>query len=406
MQPPSGVARLLTGSLLIITLLAPTLSRPGYTTPAGDTFNILTLVPYAANFNIVSAITHHGNERLFVAELIGQIRVVTSSGYILPTPFLDITGRVSSAAGEQGLLGLVFHPDPDRSHFYLLYTNLTGDATLSRFQVSASDPNLADPNSELIMLTVPQPTPLHNGGALAFGPDGYLYVGLGDGGRDGDPDLFSQDPNNLLGTILRLDVDSSLPYAIPPDNPFVGNPAGRDEVWAYGLRNPWRFSFNPFNGDLLLTDVGQSAYEELNLHQAGSPAGQNFGWRCFEGPSIFNPAGCDLFANYTFPTFTYTHADGCAIIGGYVYNGSLMPGRAGHYFFADHCRGTIWELVPEAGGQWRVAQRLNSPIPWNTLGQDSQGEILLGGFNDFLYRLETRTVTLPRHHFLPLIRQP
>ncbi|MCA9991587.1 MAG: PQQ-dependent sugar dehydrogenase, partial [Anaerolineales bacterium] len=232
MQPPSGVARLLTGSLLIITLLAPTLSRPGYTTPAGDTFNILTLVPYAANFNIVSAITHHGNERLFVAELIGQIRVVTSSGYILPTPFLDITDRVSSAAGEQGLLGLVFHPDPDRSHFYLLYTNLTGDATLSRFQVSASDPNLADPNSELIMLTVPQPTPLHNGGALAFGPDGYLYVGLGDGGRDGDPDLFSQDPNNLLGTILRLDVDSSLPYAIPPDNPFVGNPAGRDEVWA------------------------------------------------------------------------------------------------------------------------------------------------------------------------------
>jgi glucose/arabinose dehydrogenase len=309
-----------------------------------------------------------GSGRLFVIEKVGRIRII-QDGQVLETPFMDIVERVGSDGNEQGLLGMAFHPNyPENGFFYANYTDINGETVIARYQVTA-DPNIADPNSEAPLLFVDQPFRNHNGGVLAFGPDGYLYAGLGDGGSAGDPNGNGQSLDTLLGKILRLDVDSGEPYAIPPDNPF-GN-----EIWAYGLRNPWRFSFDKLNGDLFIGDVGQGSVEEIDYIAAGTPGGLNFGWDYFEGTQPFEgtpPPDAQLVP----PVAEYTHAEGgCSVTGGYVYRGS-MPEWNGIYLYADYCSGIVWGLIRPGEG-WQNQALFDTPGSITSFGQDEAGEIYI-----------------------------
>ena len=275
--------------------------------------------------SIADARTRSG--RLFVAQQTGEIRIVDGAA-LLPNPFLDLSDLVS-CCGEQGLLGLAFHPDyATNGFFYVHYTDLNGGSVIARYSVSSSDPNAADASSSLTLLTWPQPFGNHNGGQLAFGPDGFLYIGVGDGGDAGDPDNRGQDLTTLLGKVLRIDVDSTDPglnYAVPPSNPFFGSPPTLPEIWAYGLRNPWRFSFDRGTGDLFIGDVGQNAVEEIDFQPAASPGGENYGWRLMEGSSCFNPPTNCNDGSLILPILEYSHFLGCSVTGGYVYRGSLYP---------------------------------------------------------------------------------
>lgn len=281
-----------------------------------------------------------GDARLFIVEKTGRIRIVKEQA-LLEQPFLDVSAQVSTGS-EQGLLGLAFDPDyAANGRFLVHYTDLAGNTVLSRFQVSA-DPDGADAASEQIILTVPQPFSNHNGGQIAFGPDGFLYLGLGDGGSGGDPDNRGQDLSDLLGSILRINVRSVDPYTIPDDNPFVGRPNARGEVWSYGLRNPWRFSFDRANGDLYIADVGQSQWEEIDVSTTveGMGRGVNYGWGIMEGSHCFRGPGCDQ-SGLALPVFEYSHSQGCSVTGGYVYRGTAIPPLQGHYFYADYCQGWV-----------------------------------------------------------------
>ena len=308
-----------------------------------------------------------GSGRLFVIEKVGRIRII-QNGQLLPVPFLDITNRVGSGGNEQGLLGLAFHPGyAQNGRFFVNYTNKNGDTVIARYQVT-NDPNVADPTSEVKLLGVKQPFPNHNGGSLAFGPDGYLYAGFGDGGAAGDPFGNGQKTNTLLGKILRLDVDFAEPYAVPADNPF-GN-----EIWAYGLRNPWRISFDQLTGDLYIGDVGQNTWEEIDFASAGSPGGLNFGWNQFEGnhPYSGNPSN----AGMTFPVAEYSHQEGgCSVTGGYVYRGS-MPEWNGIYLYGDYCSGNVWGLIKSANG-WQSQLLFDTSATITSFGQDEAGEVYL-----------------------------
>jgi glucose/arabinose dehydrogenase len=298
--------------------------------------------PFATGFNLPLNIQNAGDDRLFVVEQGGLIKIVEANGSVNETPFLDLSARVSTG-GERGLLGLVFHPDyTTNGLFYVNYTDVVGNTQISRFSVSDGDPNIANAASELKMLNLEQPFSNHNGGCLAFGPDGYLFIGLGDGGSAGDPGNRAQDTTVLYGSLLRLDVDSALPYSIPADNPFVGDDAQRDEIWAYGLRNPWEFSFDSANDNLWIADVGQDAFEEINKISA-SAAGSNYGWRCYEGNTIYNDSGnCPDPSSLTFPIATYAHENGRAsITGGYVYRGERFPSLQNKYIFADFVSGEL-----------------------------------------------------------------
>ncbi len=279
-----------------------------------------------------------GDQRLFVVEQGGRIRII-ADGQLLGGSFLDISADVSSG-GERGLLSLAFHPDyAANGHFYVNYTDPSGDTRVVRYTVSG-DPNLADAASDKLILTVAQPFGNHNGGQVAFGPDGMLYIGMGDGGDAGDPQDHGQNRNTLLGALLRIDVDGGDPYAIPADNPFVGQAMTREEIWAYGLRNPWRFSFDATDGVLYVADVGQNRWEEVNA-VVTTAAGVNYGWRVMEGTQCFNPSvGCDQ-TGLELPVLEYSHSQGCSVTGGYAYRGSALTGLAGHYFYADYCSGWI-----------------------------------------------------------------
>ena len=307
-----------------------------------------------------------GSGRLFVIEKPGRIRIIQND-QLMDTPFLDITDRVGSGGNEQGLLGLAFHPQyAQNGRFFVNYTDKLGKDTIARFQVS-SDPNVADPGSEVKLLSIDDPFPNHNGGVLAFGPDGLLYAGLGDGGSGGDPFGNAQNTGVLLGKILRLDVDSADPYAVPADNPF-GN-----EVWAYGLRNPWRLSFDKSTGDLYIGDVGQNAWEEIDFLPAGSPGGTNFGWNFREGAHDYKGGGA---AGMVDPIAEYGHPGGnCSVTGGYVYRGS-MPEWNGIYLYADYCSGVIWGLIQSDGG-WQSKSLFTLDVPITSFGQDSSGELYL-----------------------------
>ena len=305
----------------------------------------LDLEVFASGFNRPVDIQNAGDDRLFIVEQDGVIRIANSDGSVNTVPFLDIDTRVGSSASEQGLLGLAFHPNyATNGLFYLYYTNNSGTSTIAEYSVS-SNPDVADSTSERILLTFSQPFNNHNGGALAFSPiDGYLYIASGDGGSANDPGDRAQATTNLLGKILRIDVNSGTPYAIPSDNPFVGI-AGEDEIWAYGLRNPWRISFDSQNGDLWIADVGQFVIEEIDrIPTSASGQPLNLGWRCYEGDLLnddVDTTDCPAYAQTTPPVAQYSHnGDGlfkCSITGGYVYRGNDYPNLAGKYIFADYC---------------------------------------------------------------------
>lgn len=326
-----------------------------------------------------------GDDRLFVVEKPGRVRIV-EGGQLRPTPFLDLGDQVSSG-GEQGLLGLAFHPDyAANGLFYVSYTDLEGDTRVERYAVSA-DPNVADPQSGVEILALTQPFSNHNGGLVTFGPDGMLYVGLGDGGSGGDPLENAQDSTNLLGALLRLDVDGGEPYATPPDNPFVGR-TGADEIWAYGLRNPWRFAFDPVAGLLYVADVGQSSWEEVNVQPADAP-GLNYGWDVMEGRHCFEPPdGCDQ-GGLTQPALEYASTQpACSVTGGFVYRGDAIPGIGGHYFYSDFCAGFLRSFRFEDGEvtderEWDVGA-LGNVL---SFGEDAAGELYVLSGNGTVYRL-------------------
>ena len=324
------------------------------------------------------------DERVFSIGQSGYIMIIGTDGVVQETPFLDIDDRVESDYNAHGLLGLVFHPDYiDNGFFYVNYINNEGNTVISRFSVSLDDPDLANPDSEEILLTVEQPYIVHKGGDLQFGPDGMLYVPLGDGGTFapeylGDPDNRSQNPLSYLGKMLRLDVDSGSPYAIPADNPYAVAIDTLPEIWAMGLRNPWRFSFDAETGDMWLSDVGQDEWEEVNFEEAGYAGGNNYGWRCYEGDVIYNPDSCDGFVDFTFPIHTYPHVDsigGYSITGGYVYRGSENPGLYGKYLFCDYVTGNFFSLEADAPGTWISAVYPDILSEVVSFGEDASGEL-------------------------------
>jgi glucose/arabinose dehydrogenase len=317
-----------------------------------------------------------GSGRLFVVEKGGRIRVVHDDR-LESTLFLDISARVGSKGNEQGLLGLAFHPNfQNNGFFYVNYTDLQGNTVIARFSRSA-DPARADPNSELVLLRLIQPASNHNGGHLAFGPDGYLYIGTGDGGGAGDQYGHGQNTSSLLGKMLRIDVDGGAPYAIPASNPFVNDPAVRDEIWALGLRNPWRYAFDRQSGDLFIADVGQNRYEEVNVQPADSRGAENYGWPIMEGQHCFPDSRvCDP-SGLVLPAVEYDHNLGCSVTGGVVYRGRSSPALAGIYLFGDYCSGTIWGMARAPGGPWTYAVLAQTDLAVTAFGEDESGEIYL-----------------------------
>lgn len=330
-----------------------------------------------------------GDARLFVVEQPGRIRVV-ENGSLLPTPFLDITDRVGSG-GERGLLSVAFHPQyASNGLFFVNYTDRAGDTRVERYRVSA-DRNRADPASARLVIGIDQPYANHNGGLVAFGPDGKLYVGMGDGGGGGDPLEAGQDPTQLLGKLLRLEVDGAAPYAIPADNPYAGRTDRRPEIWATGMRNPWRFSWDRTAGLLYVADVGQNRLEEIDVVPAGQ-GGLNYGWDVMEGSDCFEPRdGCDR-TGLVLPVAEYAHDDGCSVTGGFVYRGQDLPALRGHYFYADYCEGWI-RSFRYAGGQAADARSWEVENVGNitSFGEDSRGELYVLSSSGGVYRIVAAT---------------
>lgn len=342
----------------------------------------INLETFAEGLNAPTTITHVNDSRMFVVEQSGTIKIVDEQGNINENPFLDIEDRINYG-GEKGLLGLAFHPDYQTNGlFYVNYSNPDGDTHVSEFSVSESDPDLANPDSERILLTIDQPYSNHNGGEIRFGPDGYLYIATGDGGSAGDPENRAQDMTTLLGKILRIDVNGD-PYGIPPQNPFVDDPQASDEIWASGMRNPWRFSFDRETGDLWIADVGQNEYEEVNFEPAGSDGGLNYGWRCYEGNHEYNTDDCQNQGTYTFPVHEYSHSEtgGCSVTGGFVYRGDEYPNMQGHYFFTDYCNDKIWTLYDDNGNWETTFQGQFSGNNFATFGEDAAGELYVAGLS-------------------------
>ena len=351
------------------------------------------LEPVAAGLNFPVLVTSAPGDasRLFVVEKGGTVRVI-KNGTLLPTPFIDLRGRVTTGS-EQGLLGLAFHPTDGRVVLSFTVPGATGGG---RSQVSTFrpglNPDVLDPATEQLVITVDQPYANHNGGHVAFGPDGYLYVGFGDGGSGGDPQGHGQDRTDLLGSLLRLDLDHGLPYTIPATNPFVGQAGMRGELWNWGLRNPWRFSFDRATGDLYIADVGQNAWEEVDVQPATSARGENYGWAIMEGNHCYGRNSCNK-TGLVLPVTEYGHGDGCSITGGYVYRGQAIPELAGTYFYGDYCDGWIRSFVYRNGAA-------TSPSSWPTLdtkqritsfGEDAAGEIYVVLANGSIYRIAPGT---------------
>ncbi len=352
---------------IALELIADGFTRPLYVTGAGD-----------------------GSGRLFVVEQPGTIWIVRN-GQRLEEPFLDIVAQVGSQANEQGLLSIAFSPDYARDgQFFINYTDREGDTVVARYQV-ADDPDQADVNSARTILMIEQPAANHNGGLLKFGPDGYLYIGTGDGGRAGDPWNNAQNRGVLLGKLLRIDVmnvaDDQL-YAIPADNPLIDEPDMRPEIWAWGLRNPWRFAFDRVTDDLYIADVGQNQYEEVHIQPAGSAGGANYGWNIMEGATCYNASECDQ-TGLEQPVIVYSHALGCSITGGYVYRGQQFPQLNGVYIYGDYCSGRIWGLR-QTDQQWENAELLQTNLMLTSFGEDDAGEVYLTDQKGGVYQLVVR----------------
>ena len=361
---------------------------PGFSWPQ------LNVTAFKSGFSSPVYITNanDGTNRIFVVERCGTIRIIDSGGTLLSAPFINISSLLTCAGSEQGLLSIAFPPNyASRNYFYAAYTMSNGSLRISRFHVPGGTPNQASASNPDVILTIPHPTYTnHNGGQLAFGNDGYLYISTGDGGGGGDPNNNAQNPLTLPGKILRIDVEGgAVPYAVPADNPFVTTSGYLDEIWATGLRNPWRFSFDRLTHDLYIADVGQSAWEEVNFQPASSNGGQNYGWRCYEGNHPYNTSGCQSQSSYEAAFAEYSHSLGCSVTGGYVYRGSNYPDMQGVYFYGDYCSGRIWGLKQE-NGNWYGQMLLDTTHSISTFGEDEAGNIYLANLSSgTIYRLET-----------------
>ncbi|MCY3945420.1 MAG: PQQ-dependent sugar dehydrogenase [Anaerolineaceae bacterium] len=348
-------------------LVASGLYRPVYLTHAGD-----------------------GSDRLFVLEQNGRIRLLVDD-VLQPEPWLDLTAHVSRDSmrqfSERGLLGLAFHPDfEDNGRLFVHYNDHRGDTVLERYSLRPDDPARVDMASRLPILRVQQPFSNHNGGQIEFGPDGFLYMGLGDGGSAGDPLKHGQNPATLLGTILRLDVDVEGGYGIPPDNPgLTRNLLLAPQIWAWGLRNPWRFSFDRITGELYISDVGQNRLEEVNVQPADSPGGINYGWRPMEGSLPYS--GETITPDMQLPALEYGREDGCSITGGYVYRGFSLPELQGIYFYGDWCSGFVWAAWRDASGVWQNMRFAESRLQITSFGEDEDGELYVLDYAGAIYRL-------------------
>lgn len=322
---------------------------------------------------------HCGDDRLFILEKnVGQIEIIDTLGNYVGT-FLDVGGLLSSGS-ERGLLGMAFDPDySETGRFYINYTNSSGNTVIARYTVSAN-PNQANSGSAEILLTISQPFGNHNGGHIAFGPDGFLYIGMGDGGSAGDPGNRAQNLNDRLGKMLRIDVSGNSGYSVPASNPFVGVPNTQSEIWASGLRNPWKFSFDKNTGDLWIADVGQNLWEEVNVVPATSVGGENYGWRCFEGNASYNSAGCNDGTGMTFPVAVFSHSSPtsfCSISGGVVYRGSKYPAMQGKYFFTDYCNGSLYMLDGSIENGYAIVNLGAAGTAITAIQEDSAGEIYI-----------------------------
>ncbi|HET6267090.1 MAG TPA: PQQ-dependent sugar dehydrogenase [Acidobacteriota bacterium] len=326
-----------------------------------------------------------GTGRLFIVEQTGQIRILKGQ-QLLNQPFLDISNLIS-CCGERGLLGLAFHPNfTANGFFYVYYTNTAGNIVIARYKIS-SNPNVANRSSAFRILTIPHPNfSNHNGGSLQFGPDGFLYIGVGDGGSGGDPNNHGQSLSVLLGKILRIDVNHGIPYSVPISNPFVGVANARPEIWAFGLRNPWRFSFDRRNGDLFIGDVGQDSFEEVDWQLSTSHGGINYGWRIMEGRHCYNPAINCNSTGLKLPILEYSHANGCSITGGFRYRGTKIPTLVGHYIYGDFCSGQILH-AKQVTGRWTTSVLLNTNLQISTFGQDNSGELYVADLGGAVYKI-------------------
>ncbi|OFX57087.1 MAG: hypothetical protein A2046_12690 [Bacteroidetes bacterium GWA2_30_7] len=359
----------------------------------------INLINFANGFTRPVDIKNADDSRLFIVEQAGKIRIIDSIGNLYPTPFLDIQTQVSSG-GERGLLGLTFHPSyKTNGYFFVNYTDLSGNTRISRFKVSANS-DIANPASEQNLFTIYQPFANHNGGNLMFGADGYLYINMGDGGSAGDPGNRAQNKDSLLGKILRIDVNNPNPpyYFSPSTNPFFGAVTGRDEIWALGLRNPWRSSFDKVNGDLWISDVGQNDWEEINFQPANSSGGENYGWCCYEGNTTFNTSVCEIISNYIFPVAVYSHSTSfdCSVTGGYIYRGGQWASLFGYYFYADYCSGIIRSIKSNGSGGWSVNNNVGTfpDYSFSTLGEDRYGELYIASLTNGIYKI-TGTICKP-----------
>ncbi|MCC6616965.1 MAG: PQQ-dependent sugar dehydrogenase [Anaerolineae bacterium] len=369
-QTESSTAPDLSG--VVLNEIASGFSRPLFLTHAGD-----------------------GSDRLFVVEQGGRIWILGADGR-LDTPFLDVSSLVSPAANaagytERGLLGLAFHPDyAQNGVFFIDYTDVNGNTVVARYHVSANNPDAADPASAEIILTQQQPFPNHNGGHLVFGPDGYLYIGFGDGGSQGDPNGNAQNLQSWLGKILRISVDVDGSYTSPADNPFASDSSAAPEIWAYGLRNPWRFSFDRDTGDFFIGDVGGSEWEEIDYQPAGSPGGANYGWNIYEGmhPTGSRPAP----ENMTLPIFEYSHSEGNTVTGGYVYRGDQISALQGIYLYGDFGFGTIWAAWRDEAGTWQSLKWMaNTGYTISSFGEDEAGNLYIVNYAGLILRFDPAT---------------